>query len=484
MLPQGIAFGDVVADRAIVWARADRPARLLVEWDTRENFAAPRRLRGPLALPASDQTARLDLNGLPAGREIFVRVAFESLHNPRVRSEPVLGSFRAAPEARSNLRVIWSGDTAGQGFGINPDIGGMRAYEAMRVRRPDFFIHCGDTIYADGPLPREQVVEGGKVWRNLVTPEKSKVAETLDEFRGNFRYNLLDENVRRFNARVPQIWLWDDHEVCNNWSGSKDLSANAAYVEKNVALLAARGRRAFTEYAPMRFDSEPEVARVYRQVPFGPLLDVFTLDMRGYRGPNTHNLQASPGPDTDFLGRPQLRWLERGLAESRAIWKLIAADMPLGVTVADGRDRDGRKRFDGISNGDGPARGRELELARLLRFIKQRKIQNVVWVTADVHYTAAHYYDPARARFSDFTPFWEFVSGPLHAGGFGPNDPDDTFGPQVVYQKAAPLLNSSPLSEYQFFGEIDVGGRDRTLSVTLRDVPGNALFQRTLTPQS
>jgi alkaline phosphatase D len=455
-----------------------------VEWDTSASFSAARVVTGGLALPSTDYTARVDLRELPADREIFVRVGFESLEQSRAQSELVLGSFRSAPERRTNLRIVWSGDTAGQGYGINPDMGGMRAYEAMRVRQPDLFIHCGDTIYADGPLPREQAVEDGKTWRNLVTPEKSKVAETLHEFRGNFRYNLLDENVRRFNAQVPQLWMWDDHEVTNNWSTSKDLSTSSAYLEKNLAVLAARARRAFLEYAPTRFIAESERERLYHHVPYGPMLDVFALDMRGYRGPNTHNLQADTGPDTEFLGRSQLQWLKRSLKNSRATWKLIAADMPLGLCVPDGRDREGRLRYDGISNGDGPVRGRELELAELLRFIKRESIANVVWITADVHYTAAHYYDPARASFSDFEPFWEFVSGPLNAGVFGPNLPDATFGLQVVYQKTAPQLNYSPLSGYQFFGEINLSARDKTLTVTLRDIRGNALFERTLTPRA
>ncbi len=119
----------------------------------------------------------------------------------------------ACREQRRDIRFVWSGDTVGQGFGINPDIGGMRIYEAMRLRLPDFFIHSGDTIYADGPVPAQLPTEGGRIWRNITTEAKSKVAETLDEYRGNYRYNLLDENVRRFNAEVPQIWQWDDHEV-------------------------------------------------------------------------------------------------------------------------------------------------------------------------------------------------------------------------------------------------------------------------------
>ena len=55
-------------------------------------------------------------------------------------------------------------------------------------------------------------------------------------------------------------------------------------------------------------------------------------------------------------------------------------------------------------------------------------MRNVVWLTADVHYCAAHYYDPAKAAFTDFDGFWEFVAGPLNAGTFGPSTLDGTFG--------------------------------------------------------
>jgi phosphodiesterase/alkaline phosphatase D-like protein len=82
----------------------------------------------------------------------------------------------------------------------------MRIYEAMRLRLPDFFIHSGDTIYADGPVSQALTSENGRIWRNITTEAKSKVAETLADYRGAYRYNLMDDNVRRFNAEVPQIW--------------------------------------------------------------------------------------------------------------------------------------------------------------------------------------------------------------------------------------------------------------------------------------
>ena len=72
----------------------------------------------------------------------------------------------------------------------------------------------------------------------------------------------------------------------------------------------------------------------------------------------------------------------------------------------------------------------------MLRFINTSGVTNTVWLTADVHYAAAHYYNPDKAQFQDFEPFWEFVSGPLHAGTFGPNELDNTFGPEVRFIKA------------------------------------------------
>ena len=204
-LPYGVQSGDLMGDRAILWAAADRPARMMVEWATSESFADARKVQGPAALEDSDFTAKLDLAGLPQGQKIHYRVTMVDLADHKLVSEPVAGSFWTPPAARQNIRFVWSGDIAGQGFGINPEWGGMKIYETMRQVEPDFFIHSGDTIYADGPIEAEKKLPEGGVWKNLTTEAKSKVAETLDEFRGNYAYNLMDENLRRFNAEVPML---------------------------------------------------------------------------------------------------------------------------------------------------------------------------------------------------------------------------------------------------------------------------------------
>ena len=176
-----------------------------------------RRIVGPAALEASDFTARLDLSGLAPGQTHFYRVQFQDLADPKVYSARQIGRFRTPSQKPRDLVFAFSGDEAGQGWGINEAWGGYRIYEAMRRFEPDFFIHSGDQIYADGPLQAEVKLDDGSLWTNLVTPEKSKVAETLTEYRGAFAYNLLDANKRRFCAEVPMLVQWDDHETRNNW---------------------------------------------------------------------------------------------------------------------------------------------------------------------------------------------------------------------------------------------------------------------------
>src|SRR5262245_55000492 len=472
-ITHGIQSGDVSVDSAVVWARTDRPSRMLVEIATSDSFADVRNGCYVDALPESDFTAKALLEDLPAGQDIFYRIRFQDLSSPMVLGEPMVGRFRTAPRARRTVSFVWSGDCAGQGWGIDESRGGFRTYATRLQERPDLFMHCGDSTYADYPIPPIQKLPDGTRWRNIVTEEKSKVAETLAEYRGNYKYNLLDHNLRAFNAEVPTLAQWDDHEVVDDWWPGQPLRRQG-YAEKNALLLAARGCRAFHEYMPTR-QTWAEPGRIHRKVSYGPLLDVFMLDMRSYRGPNGARQEEAYGPESYVLGPAQLAWLKQELKASHAIWKVIAADLPLGLIS-----------YEGIAQGNGPPRGRELEIADLLQFMRRSGIHNTVWITADVHYTAAHYYDPNRAVFQDFAPFWEFVSGPIHAGTWTPSELDNTFGPQLMYQKACSPAqgdNLAPCHGLQFFGHVAIDGATGVMTVTLKDVNDTALWATRIEPR-
>jgi alkaline phosphatase D len=239
------------------------------------------------------------------------------------------------------------------------------------------------------------------------------------------------------------------------------------HAQSSLLELVARGNRAFHEFMPMR-ETMAEAGRIYRKISYGPLLDVFLLDMRSYRTANANGAEAL------IFGAPQLAWLKRQLISSQATWKVIAADLPIGVVSADA-----------VAGGDGPPQGRELEVAELLSFIKHARVRNTVWITADMHYTAANHYDPGRALFADFDPFWEFISGPLHAGTWGPGELDNTFGPRAIYQKGASKEqgdNLAPCFGLQFFGHVSIDGATEVMTVTLKDVDDHDLWSTRIEP--
>jgi len=185
-ITHGIQSGDISLDGGIVWARADRPSLMVVEAATTESFKDIIRVVSADARPETDFTAKVLLDRLPAGQDIFYRVRFHDIASPMIAGEPQVGRFRMASHATRNVSFVWSGDTAG-GWGIDESRGGMRTYATMLRNRPDFFVHCGDNIYAECPLGPEQRLPDGAIWRNVVTEEKSRVAETLADYRGNYK---------------------------------------------------------------------------------------------------------------------------------------------------------------------------------------------------------------------------------------------------------------------------------------------------------
>ena len=507
-LPSGIATGDVTPDSAVLWARSSAAGRMIATVRAVDDGgtvlggrgAFERTLRGPRATQASDFTAKIHAGHLPADTRFALEISFED--DGGAAGETVTGTFRTAHDAgtlhgggrtggglppSSGQSFVWTGDTAGQGWGINEEIGGMRGYRAMHNTRPDFFIHSGDTVYADGPLTETVVEKDGKVWRNLVTEEVSKVAETLTEFRGRHRYNSLDANMRAMFADVPVIAQWDDHVTHNNWYPGQIID-DARYTVRDVNTLAARGRQAWQENMPIAdsaalwrpgtFDDagQYQPARIYRKISRGPQLDIFCLDMRTFKSPNTDGKEPYA---TAILGQEQVDWLIREVSASKATWKVIAADLPMGIIVPDGPVNQ-----ESLSNRDaGAPLGRELEIAGVLSAFKRNRVKNIVWLTADVHYCAAHHYSPERAAFTDFDPFWEFVAGPIAAGSFGPNPMDGTFGPEVVFSQAGRFPGESPRDgENQFFGHVQLG-EDDTFTATLRNANGTIVFSQVLMPE-
>ena len=307
LVTHGVQSGDVSVDSGVIWARADRPSRMLVEVATTDSFKTirARRLR---RRAAGKRFHRQGADRRPARRAGHLLPhplpgSVVADHRRRADGRPL--PHRAGATARS-VSFVWSGDTAGQGWGIDEARGGMRTYATMLRNRPDFFIHSGDTIYADGPIAAEQKLPDGEIWKNLVTEEKA-------EGRGDARRvprQLQIQSARPERARLQCRGA--DLRAVGRSRGHQQLVAGRAADPRRArsARNTSRRTRCCWRRAPAARSTNtcrcarrrPKPGRVYRKISYGPLLDVFMLDMRSYRGPNGEDSEESYGPAAYFLG--------------------------------------------------------------------------------------------------------------------------------------------------------------------------------------
>ena len=471
MVPQpeprwGAQTGDVGLHEAVVWSRSDREASMAVEWSTAADFRDAHAVAGPKVGAETDLCGKLRLTDLPSGTPIHYRVRFD-------RSEWVTGAFETAPEDARDVTFAWSADTNGQGLGIDTSRGGMAAYRALADRRPAFFLHLGDQIYADNPIPPSIELPDKSRWNNFTTPEKLRFAETLEDFRGAHRYPRHSEEVKLLSARAPMFGIWDDHEVKDNWFPGRKIDG-FFYKSKSVDAFSAYALRASLEYHPtLRTPADP----MNRILSWGPHLDIFFVDGRTFRTPNF----PRPTSTEHFFGEAQTKWLAESVAASKATWKIIACDMSTCLVL--GRKEGAELDQEAFGRGNGPPEGRELELASMFKTWKERAVKNVVFFTADVHYAAAHRLTPEKAVWKDMIPYWEFIAGPMHCVQFGRNPFDDTFGPELEWSNVeAGVLGYPSDRSTQTFGMVHVEGATGILTVTLADGGGRDLHKTVLRP--
>jgi alkaline phosphatase D len=372
----GVAAGDVTSSSAILWTRPDRPGAVTVEVLRGGRGARVVARRTATADPASDNTVRLKIDGLTAGRRYRYRFRMGG-------DESDVGSFETAPppQRRRTVRFALSGDadaTRAPGAPA-PFFNNFEVYGRMRAERNDFNVNLGDTIYSDSGV-------GG------LPP-----ALTVEEKWAKYRQNLSLSNLTALRRSAALISGWDDHEFRNDFS-----------VPEFGRPLYEAGRKAFVDYAPSFYSAR---YGLYRRFRWGRNLELFLLDERSFRdakasaggvcdnpfGPIAADLAptapqrlrnafgfvipplrkpAAKGcldrindPRRTFLGRPQLRRFRREIERSRATFKVVLNETPIQQFYALPYDR-----WEGYA----------AERRRLIGFLR-RKVRNVVFLTTDTH---------------------------------------------------------------------------------------------------
>eukprot|EP00523_Entomoneis_sp_CCMP467_P010313 CAMPEP_0168738504 /NCGR_PEP_ID=MMETSP0724-20121128/10968_1 /TAXON_ID=265536 /ORGANISM="Amphiprora sp., Strain CCMP467" /LENGTH=417 /DNA_ID=CAMNT_0008785851 /DNA_START=38 /DNA_END=1291 /DNA_ORIENTATION=- len=283
--------------------------------------------------------------------------------------------------------------------------------------------------------------------------------------------------ILSFLTKTPSNVQWDDHEVTNNWWPDEVIGFPQYEDGTAVNSLYHNSLQAFYEFNPL-----VEGQSIYRKQQFGAHLEIFFVDYRSFRDPNPEN---SNPEGADMMGEEQLEWLKQSLLESEATWKIISSHDPFGIVTGGPGDRDS------FGQEDPAILGRELEFQDLISFIMDEDIKNVISLTSDVHFTGHVNMSPDRAEggFTDFKPFDEYVIGPIHAGSFGPNFLDTSFGAQYEFELGPLTLGferfpNFPPTEFnlQSFGYAEVSETGE-LTIQLIGIDGDLKYEVNLMPE-
>lgn len=214
----------------------------------------------------------------------------------------------------------------------------------------------------------------------------------------------------------------DDHEVINNYGGTWKHYNEAYKNRTGYSNVVNEGIKAFFDFSPIDISSNNSNSNnsthtkptIYRSFHWGKDLDLIILDAHSYRSRN--DLPDSSVNKTLF-GKEQLKWLEQGLLNSKATWKVISDDDPISIPSCDEKESLHTPR--GCDNWatDGKSRlSFTRERAEFMKFLDDHNIKNVFFVTTDVHFPANIVINEDPNHDGKRLVLYELVSGPLAAG--------------------------------------------------------------------
>lgn len=403
-LPNGVASGDISQNSAWLWARSDTVGDVNFEVATDAGFSSivsgfTQHVVDPM------QPVKGLVSALTAGQQYYYRATDAA-------GASFGGSFRTANATGSHngLRFGVSGDWRGE-LAPFPSISNVAS------RNLDFFVNHGDTIYAE----------------RYSGPDAGQVVSDLAGYRA--RHNEILSTANGLNtwkdarASTPIFAGIDDHEIVNDFAGGTPVGGGYY----NDTQRYQDGLQAFREYNPIannnyagtghaRFDGKPDL---YRYRNFGSDAAIIMTDARSFRDPGLTPWDGTPADagrfltesataDRTLLGRTQVDRLKADLLSAQqngTTWKFVHLAEPtqnLGLAAAS-------DRFEGYAR----------ERTELLSFVKEQNIQNVVFVTADIHGTLVNdlTYSPDGVHQVQ-SGAWEISTG---AVAF-----EQPFGPTVV----------------------------------------------------
>lgn len=356
----GVASGDPLPDRLIIWTRVtpkDSVATISVKWEIAEdeNFSSIYKSDTLSTSPSRDYTVKVDVDALKPDQVYYYRFL-------ALGSTSIVGRTKTAPVvAKDSLK-----------FAIvscaNYEWGYFNPYDKI-ADRPllDAVLHLGDYIYEYG------VGKYGDTTIGRINIPRHEII-SLNDYRTRYSLYRLDKGLRRVHQQHPFITIWDDHEIANNShvTGAQNHQPEDGDYQKRKAA----ARQTYYEWMPIR-----ESAELYRSFSFGPLADVIMLDERlAGRSPEITDIN---NPDLkkeerSMLGKDQLQWFENNLKSSTAVWKVIGNQVIFS-------DVHLQKVFPKMPRNLDSWDGFPVEKKKIVDFIMKNKIQDIIITSGDTH---------------------------------------------------------------------------------------------------
>ena len=367
----GVASGDPQPDGVILWTRVtpETETPVMVNWELSLDTAFSSLVQsGSVTTDSSaDYTVKLPLTGLNDGTTYYYR--FQALGR-----FSIIGRTRTAGQNADQLRfAVVSCNNYPAGY--------FNAFGRLAERNDlDAIVHLGDFIYeyAEG-----EYGDGGDEGRQMLEPENEIL--TRSDYRQRYAWYRLDPDLRRAMQQHPFIFIWDDHESANDaWTGG--AQNHDPLLEGDWAIRRREAAKAYFEWVPIRDDAD---FSIYRTFSYGDLAEWRMLDTRleGRQEQLTdHTDPALWEADRTLLGEEQFNWFTTGLKNTAAQWKLVGNQVVFAPLILE--------NFESIYPGVRDQfldvwMGYPAERNKILDTLQQHNIDNVVFLTGDVHIAVA-----------------------------------------------------------------------------------------------
>jgi alkaline phosphatase D len=326
----GVASGDPLTDRVIIWTRVtpQSEGQVRIEWELASDpdFTTIIVEGSGATSAAVDYTVKVDVEGLEPGTLYYYRFITDG-------KTSVAGKTRTLPEGSIQTASFAVVSCA------NYPAGYFNVYREIAKQEVDAVLHLGDYLYeydSEG-YASDRAEEFGRV----VDPKNELLS--LSDYRKRYAQYHSDSDLQAAHAAHPFFIVWDDHEVANDsWSDgaqnhNPDTEGN--YAERKLVAM-----QAWYEWLPVRPPANMNDI-IYRRFQYGDLLDLLMLDTRliGRDEQFTYDDFATDGIiDVDkarvgfadsnrtLLGSEQLEWLREQLSQSSARWQVLGQQVLSG----------------------------------------------------------------------------------------------------------------------------------------------------------